>query len=88
MRGAGSGRTAILNVMARSVADSLRAETRDRFAALPPAERVELALALGDDDVAMLMAAQGLNRSQAIDRIRRSRQEGRHASVANEPESA
>ena len=74
--------------MARSVADSLRAETRDRFAALPPAERVELALALGDDDVAMLMAAQGLNRSQAIDRIRRSRQEGRHASGANEPESA
>ncbi len=65
----------------RSVADDLRSETRRDVARRTPAERIELAFQLGDDDVALLCAARGLTREEARRLIARSRRVGRMPSV-------
>jgi hypothetical protein len=66
-----------------SVADELRAESRRRVAALPPADRVALALALGDDDVALLATARGITPVEARAAIAAARAIGRRFSASN-----
>jgi hypothetical protein len=61
----------------RSVADTLRDDTRRRVLEMRPSERLELALRLGDDDVALLCASRGLTAADARLAIERSRQFGR-----------
>ena len=68
----------------RSVADDLRAESRQRGVRLSPSERFQLALTLGDADVEMLSAARALSRDEAIEAIRRTRWHGRRRSVSSE----
>jgi hypothetical protein len=67
----------------RSVADDLRRLTRNRVLDLQPAARIALALALGDDDLALFARASGLGREQAKIRLRLQRCRGRAPSVAN-----
>ncbi len=69
----------------RSVADDLRSETARRVLEMTPADRVELALRLGDEDVALLRAARDLSEADARMTIRRARQAGRQPSSAARP---
>lgn len=69
----------------RSVADELRADTARRVLEMTPAARVELAMRLGDDDVALLCAARNLSEVDARMTIRRARQAGRQPSAAARP---
>ena len=61
----------------RSVADDLRAEDRARVMRMTPAERVALALALGERDLELFRAAHGLTREDAMRLLDRQRQVGR-----------
>ena len=63
----------------RSVADRLRLEDRDAILRLSPAERVALALSLGERDLEAFRSAQHptLSRSEAIRVLERRRQAGR-----------
>lgn len=61
----------------RSVADEVRRQTHARVLALPVLARVELALALGDDDLDLFMRTNGLGREEALLRLRAQRQAGR-----------
>lgn len=70
----------------RSVADDVRAEQRQEVLAMSVAERFELARRLGQEGIALLMSAQGIDRDEAIRRIRRTRRAGRRPSVANDDE--
>lgn len=54
--------------------------------ALSVDERIALALELGEEGIALLMSAQGIDREEAIRRIRRTRHIGRRPSVANDYE--
>jgi hypothetical protein len=65
----------------RSVADDLRSESRRDLARCTPAERLELAFRLGDDDIALLCAARGVSRDDAKRIVARSRAVGRARSV-------
>ena len=82
---AAAGRLAILRGM-RSVADEVRAQQRQEVLAMSVEERVELARRLGEEGIALLMSAQGIDREEAIRRIRRTRHIGRRPSVANDDE--
>jgi len=62
------------------VADSLRAETAAADRARTPAERLLLALSLGDGDAALLAGARGLSAEEARHLLRRQRQAGRRPS--------
>ena len=66
----------------RSVADDLREDLRRRLALMTPEERLRIALALGDGDIALLQAGQSLTFEEARTRISRSRQTGRVPSRA------
>lgn len=66
----------------KSVVDDLRAETRRAVRELPIAARIELALALGDDDLALFMRTSGLRREPALRTLQRQRARGRRPSVA------
>jgi len=66
----------------RSVADDLRASTRARVLTLPVRERVQLALTLGDDDLALFVRSSGLDRPEALRRLRARRATGRGSSGA------
>jgi len=50
--------------------------------AMTPAARIELAFSLGEDDLRLFMAASGLDRRSALNRLRMARQQGRGPSVA------
>jgi hypothetical protein len=70
-----------------SVAEALRRATIAANRAMSPAERLALALRLGDDDAALFAAAHGLSRAEAVRTLRRQRQNGRNPSrCAMEPE--
>lgn len=60
-----------------SVADSIRGERTADEAAMSPAERVELALRLGDHDREIFRRAQGMSDGEALRELRRRRQLGR-----------
>jgi len=47
---------------------------------MTPAERIELAFAIGEEDLALYIAANGLTRDEALARIRIERQSGRRYS--------
>jgi len=72
----------------KSVADDLRRETRDAVLRLSADERMSLALRLGDEDVAMLIAMHGAGREAVLARIRRLRAVGRFPSRAHDSEPA
>jgi hypothetical protein len=67
----------------RSVADSLREQTRRHMLALPPGARIQRALALGDDDVKAMCDAKGITVDAARAVMARSRRLGRRPSSAN-----
>ena len=68
----------------RSVADELERAERERIARLSPAERVELALALGERSIADYAAAHRLDCDTARKQIERERQAGRRPSACIE----
>jgi len=72
----------------RSVADELRQRDRETLARRSPSERVLLALALGDEDVATFRRARGLNEESARREMRRRRQHGRIRSSSAEGPSS
>jgi len=61
----------------KSVADAHRARTIAQVLELPVADRIALALFLGDEDLALYAAANRLNPVAAKQRLRRQRQRGR-----------
>ena len=63
-----------------SVADDLRTELDQRVRELPLERRIELAFELGERDLALLQAAQGVDRATALRIIRQQRQIGRRHS--------
>jgi hypothetical protein len=67
-----------------SVADALRRETLQSLARLSPAERIALALWLGDEDVGLYQRAHGVPSSDARAALRRARAAGRTWSPAND----
>jgi endonuclease V-like protein UPF0215 family len=64
----------------RSVTDAIREEQREEVRQLSVSERLSLAFHLGDDDVSLFAAAQGIDRSRAAAVLRRARREGRRPS--------
>ncbi len=64
----------------RSVADDLRKELDQRVRDLALERRIELAFELGERDLALLQAAQGVDRATALRIIRQQRQAGRRRS--------
>lgn len=76
--------SAILGDMSSDVAAFLRQRTTEDVLALTPRERLDLALRLGDEDLARYMAATGCDRAAALRDLRRARAVGRRPSVANE----
>jgi len=68
------------------LAEALRRETTEATLSRSPAERVALALALGDSDVALAAAATGEPPAVVRSRLARQRQTGRRSSrCASEP---
>lgn len=61
----------------RSVADLLKTKDRQAVLALSVDERIELALRLGDEDLALFCAAQGLTPEEGRRELQRRRQAGR-----------
>jgi hypothetical protein len=68
----------------RSVADDLRLETVRAVAKMPVADRISLALRLGDDDVALYRAAHGVSEANARATLARARAIGRLPSPSND----
>ena len=64
----------------KSVASALRARTDAEVRRMSPAERVELAFRLGDEDIESLQASHGVDRRTAIRLIERRRQATRQPS--------
>jgi hypothetical protein len=64
------------------VATSLRRDGARAEAALSPEERLLRALLLGDSDVQLHAAANGLTRDQALAALRRQRSMGRRTSAS------
>lgn len=67
-----------------SVADQATRAERARIAALTPAERVVLALELGERDLAAYAHAHGLGRGDARRALERARQAGRRRAASLE----
>ena len=71
----------------RSVADALRQDSALTVAALPVAERISLALRLGEEDVARYRAAHGVSEIDARRVFNRARAVGRLPSRSNDAET-
>jgi hypothetical protein len=69
----------------RSVADQLRHETGERVARMSVAERIELALSLGAEDLLLYMRASGKTRDEALRDLRTQRGRGRSYSRTASP---
>lgn len=78
---------AILKRMSK-VAAAARAATREQVLLLTAAQRIELAFALGEEDLRLFMAASGLDRSAALRHVRAQRQRGRTGSACASGSSA
>jgi len=59
------------------VADDLRVRTLARVLEMPVAARIRLALSLGDDDLDLFVRSSGLDRADALGRLRARRAHGR-----------
>ena len=68
--------------MCSAVAHAVSEEQREQLAAMTPAERVALAVRLGEEGIASYMATHGLDRQTAITRIRATRRVGRRPSAS------
>ena len=68
--------------MRSAVAHAVSEEQREQLAAMTPAERVALAVRLGEEGIASYMATHGLDRQTAITRIRATRRVGRRPSAS------
>ena len=66
-----------------SVADELRARTTARVMAMTVADRVALALTLGDDDLTQYVRSSGLEPAIALRRLRARRRVGRTPSACS-----
>jgi hypothetical protein len=66
--------------MRSKVAEDTRQQLDRRIAAMTPAERIELAFAMGEEDLVLYCAANELTREEALARIRVERQRGRRYS--------
>lgn len=66
--------------MRSEVAEEVRRAQREEVLRMTPAERLALAVRLGEEGLADFMSASGLSREEAIVRIRRQRQDGRRKS--------
>ena len=64
--------------MRSKAAEEARQDLDRRIAAMTPAERIELAFAMGEEDLVLYCAANELTRDEALARIRIERQKGRH----------
>jgi hypothetical protein len=62
--------------------DFLRRRTQRDVLALSPRERIDLAFALGEEDLALFMRVSGLSRPAALARLRPARQQGRVPSLS------
>lgn len=71
----------------RSLADGLRSELSATVARLSIPERIELALRLGDEDVARYQSAHNVDEATARRALRRARAVGRLASRSNNPDT-
>jgi hypothetical protein len=60
-----------------SVADDLRARTRARVLELPVHDRIQLALTLGERDIEIFVRSTGVDRHEALQRLRARRRRGR-----------
>lgn len=63
-----------------SVADQLRRDTAERVQRLPVGRRIDLALALGEDDLRLYMQTSGKSRAAAVRDLRSQRAGGRTVS--------
>jgi hypothetical protein len=70
--------------MRSRVAKEASRARRDRLAALTPAERVALAVRMGEDGLDAYMAQHGLDRRTARARIAMTRRVGRRRSISDE----
>jgi hypothetical protein len=66
--------------MRSKVAELTRDKQDQDLLSLTALERIELAFALGEEDLIRYMAANGLTREEALSRIRIERQHGRQYS--------
>jgi hypothetical protein len=64
--------------MRSKVAEQTQRDLDRRIAAMTPSERIELAFAMGEEDLVLYCAANELTREEALARIRIERQNGRH----------
>lgn len=64
----------------KSVADELRNRDREAIQQLSVDERIELALKLGDEDLALFCRYQGVDRETGLRLLQRRRQAGRRPS--------
>jgi hypothetical protein len=69
----------------RSVADGLRLDSARAVAELPAADRIALALRLGDEDVALFCTAHRASEADARRTLARARTVGRLRSCSNDP---
>lgn len=66
--------------MPSKLASEVRRRQFERFAAMTPAERVGLAMRLGEEGLMSYMATHGVDRRTAIARIKETRRLGRRHS--------
>jgi hypothetical protein len=66
--------------MHSKLAEQLKREQRERFAAMTPAQRVALTERLGEEGLAEYMTANGVDRATAVRAIKQSRRLGRRPS--------
>jgi hypothetical protein len=66
--------------MRSRIAETLKQEQRDRFAAMTPEQRAALAFHLGDEWLADSMSRCNVDRPTALKALRRSRRAGRKPS--------
>jgi hypothetical protein len=69
----------------KSVADALRLRNVERVLALPLAERIQLALSLGDQDLDRFMKTSGLDRREALKQLCDAHAHGRQPSACASP---
>ena len=70
--------------MRSRIASEVERQRRERLAAMTPAERVALAMRLGEAGLASYMTAHGVDRRTAASRIKATRRLGRRPSACAE----
>lgn len=74
--------------MPSSLAQSIAREQREQLATMTPAERVALAVRLGEEGLASYMTTHRVDRPTAIARIRATRRLGRRPSASADADDA